>query len=318
MRPRRMAVPIALLIAITAACSAGGGESLRIYTSVTQGTVDSVVEGFAADHPDVAVEVFRAPSGELAARIAAEQRQGGIGADVLWLTDPLSMQQYEAQGLLHSWNPDGSSIIADEYRTSTFWGTRLLTMVMVVGDGIDPPATWADLTEERFEGRVAFPDPGFAGSSLAVLGYFAATDGYGLEFYEALAANGATQVNAPGEVVTGVAEDRFDVGITLAFSARNAIDNGSPLAIAWPTDGAIALYSPMAIVESGGDLTDAEAFLEYTLSFDAQQRIADSGWQPILADIEWEIDGLQVTVDWEILFDRQQDLLAAYRSIFGG
>ena len=74
----------------------------------------------------------------------------------------------------------------------------------------------------------------------------------------------------------------------------------------------------MAIVESGGDLTDAEAFLEYTLSFDAQQRIADSGWQPILADIEWEIDGLQVTVDWEILFDRQQDLLAAYRSIFGG
>ena len=47
-------------------------------------------------HPDLEVEVFRAPTGELDARIATEQRTGGIGADVLWMTDPLSVQQYEA------------------------------------------------------------------------------------------------------------------------------------------------------------------------------------------------------------------------------
>ncbi len=308
---------VVVFLVLFSACG-DSGDTLRIYTSVTQGTVDSVVEGFTARHPETDVVVFRAPTGELAARIAAEQREGGLSADVLWLTDPLSMQQYDAVGLLREWEPSGAATIAREYRTNTFWGTRILTMVMVIGDGVDAPETWSDLADERFEGRVAFPDPGFAGSSLAVLGYFAATDGYGLEFYEALAANGSVQVSAPGEVVTGVAEGRFDAGITLAFSARNAIDNGSPLSIAWPADGAIALYSPVAVVSTSDDVADSESFVEYTLSRDAQQRIAATGWQPILSDVEWNTGGDQVTLDWVVLFDRQRELLDAFRMIFGG
>jgi len=316
MRSRLIAATLFWVAA--AACSSGGADSLRIYTSVTQGTVDSVVEGFGLLNPGIRVDVFRAPTGELAARIAAEQREGGLGADVLWLTDPLSMQQYSADGLLRSWQPAAAVSLSEEFQTETFWGTRILTMVMVVGDGVTPPQTWIDLTDPRFEGRVAFPDPGFAGSSFAVLGYFAATDGYGLDFYQALSDNGAVQVNAPGEVVTGVAEGRYDAGITLWFSARNAVDNGSPLSIVWPEDGAISLYSPVAVSAASSHAVDAEEFVEYLLGGDAQERIAATGWQPISSDVEWEVGGRQVTVDWVDLFDRQAELLGAYRSIFGG
>jgi iron(III) transport system substrate-binding protein len=305
-------------VVAAAACSSGDGNTLRVYTSVTQGTVDSVVEGFGLLNPDVAVEVFRAPTGELAGRIAAEQREGGLGADVLWLTDPLSMQQYSGDGVLRSWQPEAAASLPEEFRTDTFWGTRILTMVVVVGDGITPPDTWLDLTDPRFEGRVAFPDPGFAGSSLAVLGFFASTDGYGLGFYEALADNGAIQVNAPGEVVTGVAEGRFDAGITLRFSARNAVNNGSPLSIVWPDDGAISLYSPIAVSATSGRVGVAEEFVDYVLGRDAQERIAATGWQPISREVPWEVGGLQVTVDWVDLFDHQAELLDAYRAIFGG
>ncbi len=163
---------------------------------------------------------------------------------------------------------------------------------------------------------MAFPDPGFAGSSFAVLGYFSSAEGYGLEFYEQLEANGAVQVNAPGEVVTGVAEGRFDAGITLEFSARNAVSNGSPISIVWPDDGAIALYSPIAIVGGSDRRTSAEAFVEYVISADGQQRIADTGWQPVIGD--WDVGGEQVSVDWTELFGSQQELLERYRAIFGG
>ena len=95
----------ALLIA---ACSSSSPDSVRLYTSVTQETVDAVVERYEADHADVEVEVFRAPTGELTARIAAELREGGLQADVLWLTDPLSMQQYGADGLLRTWRAAGA------------------------------------------------------------------------------------------------------------------------------------------------------------------------------------------------------------------
>jgi iron(III) transport system substrate-binding protein len=151
-----------------------------------------------------------------------------------------------------------------------------------------------------------------------VLGYFSVTDGYGLDFYEDLAANGAVQVNAPGEVVTGVAEGRFDAGITLEFSARNAVDGGSPIEIVWPTDGAVALYSPIAAVEGADDVSIGQDFVEYVLTTDAQRRIAATGWQPISDAVDWDVGGPVVTVDWSLLFDRQQELLDGYRAIFGG
>ncbi len=285
---------------------------MRLYTSVTEATVNAVVDQFLADTGGE-VDVFRAPTGELTARIAAEEREGGIQADVLWLTDPLSMQQYAADGLLETWRPEGADAIDATYQTDFFWGTRLLSMVIVQRPDIDLLTSWQDLASRDFENAISAPDPGFAGSAFAVLGFFAAEPGFGLEFYRDLRSNGLVVVNAPGEVVTGVAEGRFDAGITLEFSARTAADRGSPISIVWPAPGAITIYSPIGVVE--GAPTSARDFTEWVLTLEAQQLIADTGWQPIRSDVPWEVGGPQLSVDWSALFDRRDELLESYRSI---
>ena len=38
--------------------------------------------------------MFRATTGQLNTRIAADQHSGGLRADVIWGTDPLSMESY--------------------------------------------------------------------------------------------------------------------------------------------------------------------------------------------------------------------------------
>ena len=203
-------------------------ETLRLYTTVTEATVNAVVEAFAEDHPEVTVEVFRAPTGEVAARIAAELREGGLQADVLWLTDPLSMQQYEIDGLLRSWTPAEIDAVPESYRSSTFFGTRILNMVIVHQPGMEnPPIDWSDLPE--VEGVVAIPDPSFAGSAFGALAFFEQTEGFGLEFYQSLKDNGAVQVQSPTDVVNGVAEGLYVAGMTLDQGAQAAIDDGSPL-----------------------------------------------------------------------------------------
>nr|MDQ3343603.1 extracellular solute-binding protein [Actinomycetota bacterium] len=190
MRRRRFAVGLlaALILVACGQASTGagsqgtpdgaGGETLRLYTTVTQETVDAVVAAFAEAEPDTQVEVFRAPTGELNARIAAEQREGGVQADVLWLTDPLSMQQYDAEGLLAAYAPAEIDAVPAEYRTDTFVGTRLLNLVIVHEAGLDPaPQTWQDLADPAYRDAVALPDPSFAGSAFGALGYFAEAEG---------------------------------------------------------------------------------------------------------------------------------------------
>ena len=294
--------------------------TIRIYTSVTQGTVDAVVAGYKATDPGVTVEVFRAPTGERAARIAAELRNGPIRGDILWLTDPLSIQAYAGQHLLRAWEPSQAVGIDKAFRGETYWGTRFVNMVMVRGKGVAfGPASWMDLTDPAYKDAVAIPDPGYAGSALGALGYFALSSSAGLDFYASLKANGAVQVKTPDEVTAGVAEGRFKVGMTLDQSARTAIKKGSPIELVWPTDGAIAIYSPIGVVDATENTAPAESFVEFVLSEPGQKAIAGTGFQPIRPGAGGPAaEGSQVYPDWMAAFGRQEELLAAYRAIFGG
>lgn len=309
---------VAGIVAILAVSACGGSgaddQTLRLYSSVTQDTVDVVVAGFEAANPGSSIEVFRAPTGELAARIAAERRDSGMQADVLWLTDPLSIEQYGRDGLLRSWSPSNIDAVPSQYRTDQFFGTRLLNMVIVTGDGV-VAADWPDLAD--VEGGVVLPDPGFAGSAYGALAYFALDPAYGMGFYSSLSDAGGVQVQTPGDVVVAVAEGTYGAGITLDRTARDAVDDGSPVQLVWPLSGAVAIYSPIAVVDDSPSAL-AEAFVDYVLSAEAQVAIAETGWEPIRSDVEWPDRGAQSIVDWPAAFDRQVELLDAYRAVFGG
>ena len=291
---------------------------VTLYTSVTQDTIDAVLAALAATNPGLQVEVFRAPTGELDARIATEQRSGGVGADVLWVSDPLSLQRYAAEGMLAPLSGEGLAAVPPEYRTETSVGTRLLNLVMVAGQDVDPkPVDWADLADPAYAGAVALPDPGFAGSAFAALGYFASQDDLGMGFYQALKDNGAVQVSSPVDVMTGVAEGTYKAGISLDKIVRDAMADGSPIEMVWPESGAIAVYSPAAVMATSDDAAAAQAFVEFLVSTEGQEAIAADGWQPVRADVEWSESGTAVTPDWTAMFGSQDALLEGYRAIFG-
>lgn len=314
----RWVTAFALIVMAALTACGDGGDRVVLYTSVTQDTVDAVLEGLAEAEPGLEVQVFRAPTGELAARIAAEQRSGGVAADVLWLTEPLSMYRYRDQGILRVWDPEGAGRLPPEVVEGSFWGTRVLHMVAVVA--LDVPVevrSWSDLADPAL--RVVVPDPGFAGSALAALGFAAQQPDLGIEFYARLFENGGGEVPSPGDVVTAVAEGRYDAGITLDYSARQAAEAGSPIEIVWPDPGAVAFASPIAAVEGSGE--GAERLVEYVLSADGQQRIASTGWFPALPGIpgpERPPGAGEVFPDWESIAEGEAALLEAYDSLTGG
>lgn len=292
--------------------------TVSLYTSYSQPEVDAVLAAYETAAPTVTVELFRAPTGQLNARIAAEQRSGGIQGDVLLLSDPLSMQQFDAQGVLRKWDPPEAQVVPADARTDTFWGVTTSNVVVVHKPG-KSPASWADLAGADYRDGVAVPDPGFAGSAFGALGYFSLADGYGVDFYQRLKANGAVQVQAPGDVVAGVAEGRFSAGMTLDFLARAAIAKGSPIEVSAPEPGAVRLYAPVAVFEATDDAQAAEAFANFLLTVPAQQALADLDRHPIRSDVPAkEAQVKEVVPDWPLIFQRQGELLADYRNVFGG
>jgi iron(III) transport system substrate-binding protein len=190
--------------------------------------------------------------------------------------------------------------------------------VLVAGAEVEPqPMGWADLLDPAYADGVVMPDPGFAGSAFAALGYLGTSDDYGMDFYQGLADNGALMVQSPVDTVTSVAEGVYDVGITLDKIARANVDKGAPITMIWPEPGAITLFSPAAVVAQSDDLAAAQAFQAFLVSREGQAAIAGTGWQPVRDDVEWPYEGDVLSADWNELYGSQAQLLEDFYAIFG-
>jgi iron(III) transport system substrate-binding protein len=317
-------VQLGLVALVVVGCSAGsaaGKQTMTLYTCTTDTVEQAVVAGFEKRHSEAKVEVYRAPTAELNARVAADQRSGGIKADVIWACDPLTMHGYDSQGLIAAWTPPDAGDIPAQYRSAHFVGVDLLYMVVVVHKGVTPPTQWSDLTEPAYRDQVAIPSPVFAASALGLLGYLSSAPGYGIDFYRQLKANGAVQMDAPGDVLTAVEQGSKKVGVTLANAAYADQASGSPIEVAWPEPGGVAIYAPIAVTTKAHRSPLAEQFATYVAGREAQQVMADNntyvvadgvGGPPIPAGSP------TVVPDWPALLGTYRSVLAGYTAIFGG
>ena len=284
--------------------------SITLYTCVNDATIQPVIQKFEAAHPGVKVDLFRAPTGQLNARVAGDVRSGGLRADVIWACDPLTMQDYVAQGLVGGWTPQTD--IPEAARTPDYVGVAFLYMVAVSRNGGSAPAAWTELSRA---GKVAVPDPKVAASALGALGYF------GPDFYADLMAKGAVQVSTPDDVTTGVAQGIYDAGMTIANSAYAAQTSGSPVTVSWPKPGAVAIYGPIALSKTTTNSGPAQDFISYVASRDGQTTVGSSGSYPTLPDVTGPTkpkDAPTVHPDWQALASQKATLLSDYAKILGG
>jgi len=310
-----------VVVPVVAACgSSSGSSSMTLYTCASANVEQAVVAAFEKEHAGAKVNVFRAPTGQLNARVASDLRSGGIKADVIWSCDPLTMHGYDSQGLLRAWSPPNAADIPSAYRTDHFTGVDLLYMIMVTHDGVSAPTQWADLVKPEFKGKVALPSPSFAASALGMLGYFASAPDYGMGFYSKLKANGAVQVNAPADTLTGVEQGAYMAGFTLANAAYADQKKGSPIEVIWPEPGAVAIYAPIGVTTKKNVSPLAEQFASFVASKQGQQLMAEQdtyvtlpgmGGPPIPADSPI------ASPDWPALFSTYKSVLADYVTIFG-
>lgn len=297
---------------------AAKGEPITLYTCASDEGVQAIIKKFEDAHPGAQVKLFRAPTGELNARVASDMRSGGLRADVIWACDPLTMQSLVSQGLVGGWVPDNASAIPGKFRTADYVGAHVLYMVAIHHADAPAPKTWRDLTQDE---QVAIPDPSVAASALGALGYFAQSPDYGMDFYKQLANAGAVQVSTPDEVTIGVAQGTYNMGMTIATSAYQAKKDGSPVDVVWPEPGAVAIYGPIALAKKSSGSRTAKDFVSFVISREGQKTLAESQAYPAMQGVGGPTvpEGAPVVYpDWAEIGKDQDALLSEYKQLFGG
>lgn len=281
-----------------AACSTSAGASgensndaasITLYTSEPQEKIDELIAAFNEEHPEVTVDVFRAGTGDLTARIAAEQKAGDIGADLLLAADAPTFEGYAEQELLLEYeSPENENILPDMVDPENMYvGTRLLPTVIAVNtnDVPDAPQAWQDLTDSEYSGKITLPNPDVSGAAAYNAAVWLDEPSLGQEWLEGLAANTPIVAESNGPVSQAVADGSSPVGIVVDSLVRDLESAGSPIKAIYPEEGVPFVTQPVGIFANTDEPDASKLFVDFLISQQGQEIAASQSYLPIREDV---------------------------------
>ena len=250
--------------------------------------IGGIAEGFKAKYPDVDVVYQSAGAGKIMAKLAAERQSGHIIADIIWTSEVPDFYQMKADGLLETFRPTAFDELLnpfDDYDGS-FTAARLGTLGIVINtDKIsDPPNSWQDIVNNPiYMNSFGIADPALSGTaymSVALL-----EKQFGWDYFVRLHDNGAIKSKGSGRVIDDTASGNLKACLGVDYITANKIDKGSHLKMVYPKE-LLMVPSPIAIFKSSNNIENAKRFVDYVLSQEAQQKVANAGTVPVRRDIQ--------------------------------
>ena len=295
---KAVCICLALALALLSACGEQPGEAelslappederLVVYTSHKQELWWPIVREFE-ERTGIWVDVVTGGSNELLERISEEAESPR--ADVMFGGGVDTIEVY--RDYLEPYTAEGIEHVPEDYRSEGgLWTPFSVLPVVIIYNTrlIDDGAVtcWQDLLEPAFRGKIAFADPAVSGSSFTSL----VTMLYVMECdvdtnLRAFAGNlGGRELDSSGDVLTGVSDGSFWIGVTLEETALKRVDAGDSLRLVYPDDGTSLVPDGSAIVKGAAHPDNAKRFIDFTLSPEVQKLLLEQYRRPVRTDI---------------------------------
>lgn len=301
--------------------------TITLYTSESEDDVNLLTGDFMRRNPGVRVNVFRAGSGPVVSRIQAEMQAGKIQADVIWFADIVFFQDLARRNLLLAYNPPAGRAAPPQYhyQGNRFHEVRLIFNVVAFNTRHVRfrPTSWWDLTLPRYRGRAGMPNPFVSGAAFAHVGTFASMPEFGWDYYRKLRENNAVVLQSNGVVIQRLAAGEVSIVQVVDFFVRNLKNQGSPVDHIWPSEGALLVPTPVAIINGSANVTAAQAFVNYLYTPDAQRLFVQKSYIPVMPGIPYpagvpEVETLRVIQPNLSYIEQNRELIRRmFSEIFG-
>ncbi len=313
--------------AATPAAKAAAKGKVTLYTSVPQPIADKIQSDFQAAFPAITLELFRSGTSEVVAKIMTEKTGGEVIADLVWVAEPSTYEDFKAQDLLMKYTPAEAAALPAEMKDPDgyYYAGRLINMVIAYNTATEPkPKSWKDLLNPAYKGKIGFSSPLNSGAAEGAVKTLADHPDFGWKYLEDLKANGAKQVQNNSTLRDQLASGEYKVGVLLDYLIREVKPKGSPIEYVWPTEGAVFIPSPIAIMKATKNPDAAKTFLDFVLSKQGQETMVKLGYFiPVRADVAPPADTpaldkiIRLTTDWKAVTRDREATKTKWTALFG-
>lgn len=263
-------------LALTALALAGTAHAgdITAYTALEEDDVKVYLEAFAKEVPGVKVNVLRLSTGDLIARILAEK--ANPRHDVIWGVAVTNMVDPRILEMSEPYRPKGidevKTIFKDPqqrwFATTGYFAGFCVNTEVLKKKNLPMPASWQDLLNPVYKGEVVMPNAASSGTGYLQIASILQMKGEeeGWKFLKALDKNIAQYIKSGSRPCRMAAGGEFAIGASFAFSAVKQIQQGYPIKLVIPSEGAGYEIEVSALMKTSKNKEDVKRFLDWLLT----------------------------------------------------
>ncbi|MGX1107322.1 extracellular solute-binding protein [Bradyrhizobium elkanii] len=253
---------------------------ISFYSALELNTAERLARDFEQKYPGISVRVERSGAERIFQRIAQEQGSGINAVDVANSTDPAHYLDWKKNDWLAAYvpedvarhfpadqiDPDGTSATSCAWFEVIGYNTEQVKRE-------EAPKSYADLLDPKWRGKIVKGHPSYSGAIMTAT--FVLARDLGWPYLEKLSQQRVMQVQSaadpPKKILLGeraVMADGNDYNLVLAK------DQGKPVEVVYPTEGAPLIIVPSGIFKNAPNPNAARLFQSY---FFQRRDPADAG-----------------------------------------
>jgi iron(III) transport system substrate-binding protein len=266
-----------------------------IYSSENVTLLQRYEAAFAKRYPFLKAEYWRAGGDRVGARVLTESRAGKLQADLLGLAFDV-VNEIKAAGILARYGSPERKAYADVFKDPEGYFTPTNLIHAVIGYNTklvsqrEAPKDYPDLLNPSWKGSLAID----AEPSRALMGWLKA---WGEErtrkYLDGLARNGVTVTRGHTLQAQLICAGEYKVGVELyLYTAAQMQRTGCPINIVYPNPTTVASAQSWAIPVAAPHPHAAALLLDFVLSAEGADLVADHGRIPARSGVKPKFEAL--------------------------
>lgn len=273
--------------------------SISLYTSMPEANATKLIKEFNKKYPNAKIELYRAGTGTVLAKLQAELQANNVVADVVVVAEPDASFALKNMGMLLQFTPQGASDLPPVYKDKDGYfyafNTTAMTIMYNTSKIKKAPVSYNEMLDAAYRGKVVVPDPGNSGAAAHFIGTLL-NNGFGWDFFKKLESNKAVVVKGPSDAAKMVATGESWIGISQDVTILDLKSSGSPVDIVYPKEGIVVKNNNVEIMKSSDNIPLAKIWVEFLLTPQIQQFMYDNKiGNPVIKNIVYPKDAVKIS-----------------------
>lgn len=305
--------------------------SVMLYTTIDETVALALKQSFEKEYPGVVLDYYYGDIDRINHKIDVEFDSGQPNADVVFLSDILSLEDMKAKSRLEVYDTKESKKIPNEYKDSENYYYAGSVTTMGIGfskdseTGIDEdnaPKTWNDFLNNSFRGKMALTNPENDSYVKYWVMAMMQNSNYGDAYFRRLRDYGVVIRSRENEVVDNIVNGTYQVGICYDENSANYTKEYKDFGFRYADSDNITMINGVALVKDSINPVNGKLLIDYILSKKGQEVLVANGLISSRTDVKNALDTKSVIaksnkVDLDDIREKGEEYMTIFNDIFG-